>query len=456
MASVDVEVGDSVTVGQKLGSLDPVALNQALHEKQAALAQAELALEQGLSGETPTSSRGNGSNPVGLTAAPSTSSPEIAAAQQAVLAAQRKVDEALHTASNALDAATTVCAAAGVGSSSPSTPTADQLTACQTATNDVLTAQTAVNEAQQELATAAQTLDDLIAQQAANTPSGSGASADAPANQAPTNDAPAGSGGSSQFSSPTASSPSAADLVSYQKAVDAAESEVAVAQQAIAQATIVSPLVGTVQAVNLAVGDSVTAGSTTANVVVVGPGGFEATTLVSVDDVTDVKVGQAAILLPDGSKRPLAGTVSSISLAPDPAASTTSYRVVIGLTDSDTTLSNGSTGSLAIVTQSSRAGLAVPTSAITSTGNRHTVTVLDGGTTERVAVEVGVVGETWTEIASGLKAGQQVVLADISEPLPGSATESSGSNSQNQFPGGGQFPAGGPPGGFTRGGPAAP
>ena len=66
-----------------------------------------------------------------------------------------------------------------------------------------------------------------------------------------------------------------------------------------------------------------------------------------------------------------------------------------------------------------------------------------------------MVGETWTEITSGVTAGQQVVLADISEPLPGSATESSGSDSQNQFPGGGQLPAGGPPGGFTRGGPAA-
>jgi RND family efflux transporter MFP subunit len=450
VAAVNVKLGDTVTVGQTLASLDPVELNQALHEKQAQLAQAELALEQALSGQTPSQSDGGGTNPVALSATTPTS-PALAAAQQAVLAAQRTVDEALHTASNALDAAATVCATAGVGSSAPSTPTADALTACQTATNDVLTAQTAVNDAQQKLAAAAKTLDDLIAQQAAN-PSGSDGSTRAPANDAPANDAPAASSnGSSRSNSPATSSPSSADLVGYQKAVDAAGSEVAVAQQAIAQATIVSPIAGTVEAVNFGVGDSVDAASTTANVVVVGAGGFEATTLVSVDDISDVKVGQKTTVLPDGSKQPLPGTVSSISLVPDPAASTTSYRVVIGLTDRASTLNNGSTGSVAIVTESSRAGLAVPSSAVTALGNRHTVTVLDGATTKLVAVEVGVVGETWTEITSGLTAGQQVVLADISEPLPGSATKSSGTDSQ--LPNGLKLPVGGPTGGFNRGGP---
>ena len=51
------------------------------------------------------------------------------------------------------------------------------------------------------------------------------------------------------------------------------------------------------------------------------------------------------------------------------------------------------------------------------------MTVLDGTATEPVAVQVGVVGTTWTEITAGLTAGQQVVLADLGEPLPGSATD---------------------------------
>ena len=69
--------------------------------------------------------------------------------------------------------------------------------------------------------------------------------------------------------------------------------------------------------------------------------------------------------------------------------------------------------------------------------------MLDGGLTKRVAVQVGVVGDTWTEIKSGLTKGQQVVLADLAEALPDSATNSSNSSQQNQ--------GGGPPNGFPRG-----
>jgi RND family efflux transporter MFP subunit len=465
VSSVDVQVGDTVTAGQALASLDPVALTQSLHEEEAAVAQAKLNLAKALNGEAVTGSGGNGgSNPVQLTAvttpgpsnggsdpvqltAVTTPGPSngagssVGEAQQAVLAAQRQVDAALAAANEALDAASNVCAAAGVGTTSPTTPTADELTACQTATQAVLTAQTAVSEAQAQLAAAATALDDLLAEQAASSPSGT----DSPDGSTNT---PSGGPSSNSGANPSAAtaSPSAADLVSYQQAVDAAEAKVAVAEQAIAQATIASPIAGTVQAVNLAVGDSVEAASSTANIVVVGDGGFEATTTVSVDEVSAVKVGQRAILVPDGAKRALDGTVTSISIAPDASASTTSYRVVISLADSQENLGNGSTGSVAIVTESSRSGLAVPTSAVTSIGNRHTVTVLDGSSTKRVQVTVGVVGATWTEITEGVEAGQQVVLADLSEPLPGSATESSGSTTNQSGPG--AFPGGGPPGGF--------
>jgi hypothetical protein len=70
----------------------------------------------------------------------------------------------------------------------------------------------------------------------------------------------------------------------------------------------------------------------------------------------------------------------------------------------------------------------------------------DGADTTEVTVEVGAIGSTWTEVRSGLEAGQQVVLADLSEPLPGTATES------NDTDGAGGF-QGGPPGGFGGGPP---
>jgi RND family efflux transporter MFP subunit len=217
-----------------------------------------------------------------------------------------------------------------------------------------------------------------------------------------------------------------------------------VAQQALAQATIASPIAGTVVAVNLAVGDSVTAGSPTATIVVQGDGGFEVSTTVPIDRITHVAVGQAASVVPDGTDTALAGKVASIGIVPDPDSSTTSYLVRIGLDKPAAALSNGATGTVAIVTRSARSALAVPTSAVTTVGSRHTVEVLDGDTTRRVAVQVGAIGGTWTEITSGLERGQRVVLADVSAALPGSATASSNGNS-NPFtnPGfGNRFPNG--------------
>ena len=312
----------------------------------------------------------------------------------------------------------------------------------------MLTAQTNVSTAQKELSAASTALDTLLAQEAAATPS-SGTSSDSTATA---NGSSGAAASSNATPSGASTSPSSADLASDQKAVDAAKAEVAVAQQAIAQATIASPISGKVEAVNIAAGDSVTAGSSTANIVIVGSGGYEVTTTVSVDEVTAVKVGQDATFLPDGSKKALNGTVTSISITPDADATTTSYRVVVGLAESDTKLNNGSTGSVAIVTKSSRAALAVPTSAVTTTGSRHTVIVVNGTTTRRVSVQVGVVGATWTEITSGVTAGQRVALADLSEPLPGSATKSSSSSTTGSGSGGlpAGFPSGGPTGSMTK------
>jgi uncharacterized membrane protein YgcG len=163
-----------------------------------------------------------------------------------------------------------------------------------------------------------------------------------------------------------------------------------------------------------------------------------------------VKVGQSASVLPDGAKTPLAGKVVAISAAPtsSSSASTATYRVVVALGATKETLQNGATADLTVLTASTKAGLAVPTSAITTAGTRHTVTVLDGDTTRVVTVQVGTMGPTWTVVKRGLTLGAQVVLADRGAALPSSATSSSSSSNSNTrtgtFPGGGgAFPGGG-------------
>ena len=86
---------------------------------------------------------------------------------------------------------------------------------------------------------------------------------------------------------------------------------------------------------------------------------------------------------------------------------------------------NGNIGNIGIVTGTAESAIVVPTSAVSLDGTSHTVTVVnDDATLTTLTVQVGVVGGTWTGIISGdLSIGQQVVLADLDEPLPGSATE---------------------------------
>jgi trimeric autotransporter adhesin len=197
----------------------------------------------------------------------------------------------------------------------------------------------------------------------------------------------------------------------------------------------------------------VTAASTTANIVVQGSGGYQVSTTIGVDNIPHVAVGQSASVVPDGAHKTLSGKVASISIAPNStSALSTTYLVVIALKHPNLKLGNGSTGVVTITTQHAKSTLAVPTSAVTTSGTSHTVEVLDGNTPRRTTVRVGVVGYTWTQITSGLKLGQQVVLAQLSQALPGSATSSSStsnssSNARTAVNGGGTSLFGGRGGG---------
>lgn len=452
--SVDVREGDTVVVGQTLATLDEAALTETLHQKESALAQAKLTLSRALDGEDVGGSGPlDGSDGTGVaasvttgadqgTSAPSgggnTAGPQVAQAQQAVLQAQQQVDAALVKSSAALASASSVCAASS-STQQPSSPEGAQddavvtsdVTACESALQQVLAQQQATAQAQSNLANASRSLDRLLEQQAARSTSSTTPST--------------GTGGSSSGGS----SPSSADLAKYQAAVDAAEVDVVVAQQAISQATIASPIAGTVRSVDLAVGDDVSSGSTTDQIDIVGSGGYEATTTVSVDDIADIEVGQSATVIPDGAGRSIRGEVIAISISPVDDGATTSYRVSVALKGKTDDLRIGSTGSVSIVTERADGATAVPTSAVTVGSNRRTVQVLDGSGVKVVTVEVGVIGGSWTQLLDGIEKGQRVVLADLDEPLPSSATDSSNGNQGGgnfgplgggEFPGGGGFP----------------
>ncbi|WP_261559864.1 efflux RND transporter periplasmic adaptor subunit, partial [Frankia tisae] len=247
---------------------------------------------------------------------------------------------------------------------------------------------------------------------------------------------------------------SPAQIAADQAIVDAAQAALTQAKDELVQATLVSPLAGTVGAVGLTVGESVQAASAPSagsGITVIGTGtSYEVETSVTDADLARVQVGQAASAVVDGSTTTLAGKVVGIGLLPTSslssgssgggsgASSSVNYPVTISLSPANQQIFSGSDADVSIVIAQAADAVAVPSSALRSLGLLHTVAVVRGGKATTTVVGVGAAGSTLTQITSGLKVGDRVALADLSSPLPssGSTANSRGGGLGGAFGGG--------------------
>ncbi|WP_236796789.1 HlyD family efflux transporter periplasmic adaptor subunit [Amycolatopsis sp. GM8] len=408
---------------------------------------------------------------------------DLQAQQKAVTSAQHQVDLDLTAASAAVAAQQKACqtivspdtkpdttsstkSSTASGTKSGATnqpPSQDDVDACTTAIQEAQDAQHTTATDEQKLADAENALSVTLAKNAAaqtteppatTPPAGKTPSGETPSGQSPSGKSPSGEslpgksssgqsstgkgssgksssgqsssgqsssgkslagGGSGKTSQPA----SAEQLAADQASIDAADAQVAVAQQNLAAATLVSPIAGTVGEVGFTQGQTA---STQQHIVVFGPGTNQVTTAVSDTQAGQIKPGQQATVTPDGSGKPLTGQVVSIGLlASTTSSGSPSYPVTISL-PAGGDLFPGATSAVSIITSTANAAVTVPTSAVHLVGGNAFVTTLSGGNTQTARVTVGVVGASVTEIKSGLDAGAQVVLADLSTPLPTSDT----------------------------------
>ncbi len=160
-------------------------------------------------------------------------------------------------------------------------------------------------------------------------------------------------------------------------------------------------------------------------------------------DATKLKEKQAAAV----TWNALSGTTATAKVtAIDPSGTTSNsvvtYGVTLTLDKVPTGVKVGQTVSVVVTTGSKDNVVMVNSAAITTVGNRHTVTVVSNGTKETRSVEIGLEGDSATEITSGLTANEQVVVKTTST----SSGSGSGSGTGG-FPGGGLTGGGGFPGG---------
>jgi multidrug efflux pump subunit AcrA (membrane-fusion protein) len=253
-----------------------------------------------------------------------------------------------------------------------------------------------------------------------------------------------GSGGSAVSGGSGASSPSdsAATIASDEATIDTAEANLVNAQQSLSDAQLTAPITGTVASVGMSVGDTVSADSSTETIVIIGTQSFEAEATLSSTQVSSVKVGDPADVSVDGTNKPIAGSVSQVGPVQS-SDGTYTYPVVVALPPSATGLFAGSSANISITTSQVENVLAVPTSAVNTEGTRSFVVELSAGNPVDKTVKVGVVGYTYTQLISGLKEGDRVVLANYSEAVPTSSATTLGGFGGGGFGGAGRFGAGG-------------
>lgn len=258
---------------------------------------------------------------------------------------------------------------------------------------------------------------------------------------------------------------SSAAIRSAKASVTSAAAALTSARDDLKDATLRSPITGTVASVGVEVGDTVGASSTSnskssststsssssstsTQFVIIATAKWKVEGSVGAADLSSVKAGQKVSVTTDATTDALTGTVTSVGIVATSTSSdgTATFPVEIRLSGTHSDLYSGTTATAVITTGTYPDVLTVPTAAIRTENGQTVVTRVTDGTESTVEVEIGTVFGSSTQITGGLSEGDSVLITFTRS----SSTSTSSSSSQ----GGGGF-GGGFGGGLDGGGPPA-
>jgi multidrug efflux pump subunit AcrA (membrane-fusion protein) len=407
VTAIYVEVGDEVHKGQALAKVDDTSAHQALQSAEASLASAQAQYEVTTQGPTAAEQASRRASVDAAVVSLQNARTSLAHAQQTYDLDKQQQDALVETATQAYQQAT------------DPTVKAQALNALnqakQTRASTLLRDRQQIQDAQGQVAAAEVQLQSARAAAAVG-----------------------------------AQPATAGEIAQAQAQVTSAQVQVDQARVTLAQTTLRAPVAGTVTSISGTVGEdsSSAAGSTSSSttgssssssttasgfVVIQGITHLQVTSMVAEADAAKVQVGDRATVTFSALDESARGRVTSIDLQDTVSNNVVEYGVTVTLGDVPPKVLLGQTASVSIVTGVARNVLTVPSSAVTSVGNNSTVTVLQDDQRSVRPVQVGLVGDSSTEITSGLQTGDVVVLT--------TGTDSSGFT----------FPDGGIPGGFGGG-----
>ncbi len=448
LTAVNVKVGDRVTAGQVLATIDPFAAQQSLDQARGQLRTQQATLEK--LNNSPVVGGSQDTLDQAQTILAKTKAQADAqndAAETAVDNARRALSQAKKLLDKAEDAKKAACASspavamlASSGSSSTTTsntPSVPTMSTSGASSAACTSAQSAVTSAKSGVVTAQNNVD--AAKQQQDVTEASGRLAVANAQQAVV---------SAQNALDSAASDRPSNISAQAGQVTAAQAAVDQAQRALDDTTLRAPVDATVSAVNGTVGEFVAPSSGTSalapgtdatlpgtNGAASGaaaaqavaspnrPGGTQFMVLDNIDefqvvmaytetDASSIAPGQKVRLTFDAvPDLELTGSVLSVSPTATAISGVISYYVTVVLPTGDPRLKSGMTAQAEVLTKEIPGVLAVPSAAVRTQNGTSVVTVLDSDGTQRtVTIQTGATGDGKTQILSGVTEGQQVVL----------------------------------------------
>jgi HlyD family secretion protein len=462
--TVDVKPGDTVTLGQTLATIDPASAGASLRTAQAQLDGAKAALAQAQAGPTSVKAQQDAlaitqaqqnlaTAQKQLDQAHQQQSLDQASTQDAISAAQRKLqaDRAANVCSTSTSGggsstttSTSSAPSSRTGNSGSGTPTTSATPTASSQRSNAESSGVEMAVAPVAYVSSSDTCATIIADQTAVTSAQNARNNTLLADQKAITTAQAqvttetNNVTSAQLAQQADLHPETPDQIAQvQATVDSAQVNVDTAQLGVDNTTLKAPQAGVVLAVNGKVGESsggstsstttsTTSTSGTANsssnasssassagsgfVVIANASQLAVTANIAEADAAKIKLGQPAQIAFPATGTTATGTVTQITPQSTVTNNVVLYPITVSVDSAPDGVGVGATASLSIQTASTPDVIQVPTAAITTLGDRHTVTVRRDGQDTVVPIQIGVQGDTSTEVTSGVNVGDTLVL----------------------------------------------
>jgi len=192
--------------------------------------------------------------------------------------------------------------------------------------------------------------------------------------------------------------------------IKAAEARIAAIEATLAQVRLRAPFAGTITEVNIKPGDQVNPGTVAFRM------DDLSRLLVDVQvpeiDINRIRIGQPARLTFDAIPgKEYSGKVIEVGQVGTPVAGVVNFSVTIELEDADQAVRPGMTAAVNIVVDQIENALLIPNRAVRLREGKRVVFLLKDGVPSPVAVTIGAISDTYSEVIGGeVKEGDVVIL----------------------------------------------